>query len=456
MKAEIQTIALERIRKKLIDLTPRNRLLNFKESARTIRVIDEIPDQVYQHLLSDKNKEMFLLPLPELDEYNETLQTPELPRKNTATQPIQSSLPTQISKKIVASRDSHENNNSKNHLGSRIKTPYKSDVLERRCKTILRDANAAIQETGTNLLYMAIGFLEWTESNESSIKHKAPLILVPLEIRRESLDTTTGYFQYTISYNDEDIETNLSLVEKLKHDFGANLSFFSDELLPGQYFDDVQKICLPRRNWRVSEEIVIGLFSFAKILLYKDLDPNNWPQEKSLLEHPNILKLLGGNLQENGRSELSFIGENQIYEEKLQNGVPLILDADSSQNSAIVDALSGTDMVIVGPPGTGKSQTITNLIAAGMHQGKRVLFITDKNAALEIVKRNLEKCGLGHFCLELHSNKMRKDVLFKNIKTRLEAKFERYKEIENLQNRLEAERTALSKYCNLINSCPEQ
>ena len=136
--------------------------------------------------------------------------------------------------------------------------------------------------------------------------------------------------------------------------------------------------------------------------MYLDLDSERWPADAPLDRHARLVDLFSGSTA----AGLSFATEFDIDAEAVKGDVPsLICDADSSQHSALIDVARGKNLVIEGPPGTGKSQTITNLIAASIGSGKRVLFVAEKMAALEVVKRRLDNCGLGSFCLELQDRK---------------------------------------------------
>src|SRR5207244_4057557 len=154
------------------------------------------------------------------------------------------------------------------------------------------------------------------------------------------------------------------------------------------------------------------------------------------------------------RSEVIHAEEYSIDEPELERRVPvLIRDADSSQHSALVDALEGKNLVIEGPPGTRKSQTITNLIAVALAQGKTVLFISEKLAALEVVRRRLDEAGLGLFCLELHSHKTRKDSLLNDLATRLKARgsFRDPRDLDQHLSIAEEKTRMLTRYVTLIN-----
>jgi AAA domain len=141
-----------------------------------------------------------------------------------------------------------------------------------------------------------------------------------------------------------------------------------------------------------------------------------WPH---ILRHALVRELFVGTKRE----ATDRADEYSIDDPSLRAHVPgLVVDADSSQHSALIDGVRGKNLVIEGPPGTGKSQTITNLIAATIEQGKSVLFVAEKLAALEVVRRRLDEAGLGVFCLELHSHKTRKDALLRDLATRLKAR----------------------------------
>ena len=156
--------------------------------------------------------------------------------------------------------------------------------------------------------------------------------------------------------------------------------------------------------------------------MYQDLDPNNWPTDLSIEQHP-IIRNLFSRAEEtaDANKSVQYATEYNIdHIEHIHDQFPLIYDADSSQHSALIDAVNGKNLVIEGPPGTGKSQTITNLIAACLNSGKTVLFVAEKMAALNVVKDRLDQAGLGDFCLELHSHKTNKKALLHELVTKWE------------------------------------
>jgi hypothetical protein len=251
-----------------------------------------------------------------------------------------------------------------------------------------------------------------------------------------------GKLGFEISGEDGDLELNTTLFEFLKNEFHVVLPRFvgvsdSAEASPGapisrrngsssEYADaleawltDVTEVIKGKRRWRVRRFVTIGTFPFSRISLYKDLESSSWPED-GLVNHGVVARLLGGL----GRNdEDAPRGGNEDYpldEPVFAQRVPsIVLDADSSQHSAIVDVLSGHSLVIQGPPGTGKSQTIANTIAAAVDAGKHVLFVAEKSAALNVVASRLRHCGFGPFMLELHSDKARKTDVIASLRERL-------------------------------------
>ena len=214
--------------------------------------------------------------------------------------------------------------------------------------------------------------------------------------------------------------TNVSLQAWLKEQFGVQLPNIpeSDDWKLSEYATSVQEAIGNRAGWAVRpNEIVLGFFSFAKFLLWRDLDPDNWPTAGALLDNPLLKTIL---LRDDASAPLEdtpLVGPDERVDEVFSPAELVhVMDADSSQAIAIQEALSGKNLVIQGPPGTGKSQTITNIIAGAVHAGQRVLFIAEKMAALEVVHDRLVDKKLAPICLELHSRKSSKAQVLEQIK----------------------------------------
>ena len=173
-------------------------------------------------------------------------------------------------------------------------------------------------------------------------------------------------------------------------------------------FAKFEKIIEGHRRWRVRRFAVVGHFAFARLVMYNDIDPKLWPGSVGIVGNSNILKLFAGS-EGDGQETSFFAEEYEIDEPTISRKVPLLItEADASQFSAIVDVMDKKNIALRGPPGTGKSQTITNIIAAALDKGLRVLFVAEKMAALDVVKDRLTKAGLGSFCFELHSTRSHK------------------------------------------------
>lgn len=423
--------ALENMRLRLLDLTARNRLINFTHTKNgSLRIIDELPNQLVGKLLSDE--EMRFNPIPEpkeqeliasgyLEQDKTTGALKRLRNDPTAkewAQHLGFATSYQVPEPSATSDAGHR------HQDNAIQTLLFPYELEARLKALSQASDSAIQEMGANILYLAFGFLEWYESNQGGTARIAPLFLVPVRLEKGHLNRTTQTYEYSLSYSGEEIIPNLSLREKLRSNFAMALPELDENTDPESYFSDVQALIEDNQpRWRIQRYISLTLLNFNKLLMYLDLDPSRWPKDKNIANHPVVSRFLDGLSQTEAEQKINSLGfgEEYLIDEikDIHTHYPLINDADSSQHSALIDAIDGKNLVIEGPPGTGKSQTITNLIAAAMAQGKKVLFVAEKLAALEVVHSRLTDAGLGDFCLELHSHKSQKRKILDTIKTRL-------------------------------------
>lgn len=418
--------SLEKLRSRLLDLSARNRLLNFSHarSKRFARIIDELPNHLFETLTTDQA--MRFAPVPEPTErqliergylkYDEqTGSVSELKKPPTA----------EVWAQILGMDISYElptgaSTSGDKHADDAIQTLYYPSELESRLQTLHAQSRLSLDETGANILYLALGFLEWDESivGKNSARF-APLMLLPVRLEKGKLNPKTATFDYEVLYTGEDILTNLSLREKLRRDFGIALPHITEDLLPEEYFTRVRDTVLEvKPDWKLHRFASLGLFEFGKLMMYLDLEPG---KNQVLLQNSLVQRLIGLAQGERPESTASgFSSEHAIDElQDVHQNYPLIDDADSSQHSALVDVMRGEDLVIEGPPGTGKSQTITNMISAAMAQGKKVLFVAEKRAALEVVKNRLTRAGLGEFCLELHSHKSQKSAVAASIGQRI-------------------------------------
>ena len=221
-----------------------------------------------------------------------------------------------------------------------------------------------------------------------------------------------------------------------------------DDLRPSEYIAKVANAVRAVPRWEViQDDMLLGMFSFAKLLMYRDLDPEKWPPHSPIEQHTNIAGLLG---DEFGDEEPMFADGTHLDEILDPKDQFHVVDADASQALVIEEVHEGRNLVIQGPPGTGKSQTITNRIASAVKDGKRVLFVAEKRAALEVVHRRLSNIGLGELCLELHSHKARKKTVLAELRHVLELGTP-FVEYENTREDLTTARARLNKHANNVN-----
>ena len=421
-------IGLDRIRTRLLDLTNRNKLLNFRQSnVSSLRIVDVPIDPVFARLVDGEKLPFFPVPEP-------GIHVSEMPAKDHAEE--------------LGWNTSFDLDEAGDQDVGFLPVLHYQESLDTVSRKIGSAAKTAIEESGTNMLYLVFGFLEWYESDDSQQPHLAPLVVVPVTIDRAG--TKGKAVEVVLEYSGEDVQTNLSLVEKMRRDFGLDILLLDDEDTPEGYFAKFLEILKLKKRWRVRRHVTLALLSFGKLLMYRDLDPKTWPQDQSIANHPLVRELFEGSKH----PTISLAEEYAIDEPELKKEVPqLIRDADSSQHSALIHALRGQNLVIEGPPGTGKSQTITNLIAAALAKGKTVLFVSEKLAALEVVRRRLDDAGLGVFCLEVHSHKTKKGALLSDLAQRytMRGTFQDPRDLDRHLSVVEEKKQLLTYYASLIN-----
>ncbi len=373
---DIARAQLEQARNELLYLGLRNPLINYRHlRARGVEMVDETPTHVY-NVLVEKEKEMSFLPVtdPLADDASVLSEVEKL-----LAQP-----------KEVRQKDLY------------LQTAYDTAVLQKRLHNSYYIARSYIEEQGVNILYLALGMLHWYERESSEKLRRAPLVLIPVALRR-----ARAHVPFHLAYTGTEIGSNLSLQLKMKLDYGLELPALAEgeSLNLPDYFAAVADAISPQQRWQVDETAVsLGFFSFSKFLMYNDLDPVSWPDGATQPhQHPILSTLLG-----NGNFADVELASSRLDEQIDLAHSHQVVEADSSQTEAILAVNKGHNLVIQGPPGTGKSQTITNLIAEGMGQGKTVLFVSEKMAALDVVKRRLDEVGLGDAALTLHSHKTTK------------------------------------------------
>lgn len=377
---------LARWQRKLLDLSLRNTLLNFKQGKKAL-LLDVAAPELEDTLAEGQT--IKLLPSPALMQGQD-------PRSQQLHE----------ARSLEDLRKAH----AKDALKRReVFIRLEDQELEGRLVELYRGARNAMQEGGSNTLFIALGFLVWTRPDKPDSRVKAPLILLPITLNRKS--ARSGF---TLQEHEDEALFNPTLVEMLRQDFQLELGIAAGDLPRDESGLDIAGIwkrvrsaIKDIRGWEVSEDVVLSMFSFAKYLMWKDLSDRTDDLRKS----PVVAHLIDSP-REPYPSTTPFPETRRLDTDYPPQQVFSPLPADSSQLSAVMAAARGKDFVLIGPPGTGKSQTIANLIAQCLAENKRVLFVAEKIAALDVVFRRLREVGLGEFCLELHSNKSRKlDVL---------------------------------------------
>ncbi len=265
-----------------------------------------------------------------------------------------------------------------------------------------RKARTAQEEMGANTLCLAIGFLKWKHPEDKEVKY-APLCVVPVSIKR-------GKQNVTLSCGDE-CQINTTLLEFLKQEFGLDARGAADKgLTPAEVIALFRGKTAGMKGCEVYEDVYLAQFTFARYAMWRDVKENIGEYKKNAL----IASLLT-NVNKLKSNALSGVNEDECSPAEVLAPLP----CDSSQFSAIAESAKGTTFVLHGPPGTGKSQTIANIIANALDGGKRVLFVAEKQAALQVVKKRLADVGLGDFCMELHSGKADKSEIVQGIENTL-------------------------------------
>ena len=379
---------LDRWQRRLLDLSLRNRLLNFRPGRGSVTL--GCPDPArFEDLLADGAR-LTVYPLP--DRFRNDEEGSRDPSRRH-----------QRDEEIAAySREGLERRE--------VYVDLSKEELEARLIELYRKARVGLEETGANVLYVAMGFLVWRQGEGKQERaYRAPLVLVPVSLERTSVRSPMRLVR-----RDDEARVNPTLLQMLEKDFAIKIPELASGSLEDEsgldisgIWNSVRRAIKDMKGWEVSEEVVLSTFSFAKYLMWKDLTE----RVDQLKANPVVRHLL-----EKAGEPYSWDGmlpEPEALDETYPPSKSFtLLPADSHQLAAIMAVMEGRDLVIEGPPGTGKSQTITNIIAQCLAAGRTVLFVSEKRAALEVVYRRLEEIGLGDFCLELHSNKARKaDVL---------------------------------------------
>ncbi|MDR1207716.1 MAG: DUF4011 domain-containing protein, partial [Holosporales bacterium] len=396
--------------KQLLDLSKRNKMINYRETKRaTLKILEPEFIELFNRLAVTEQELTFQRPI---DKDSDLRTFSMLSLLETLSYPIPA------------------------HVGD-IKA--EGSLLERRIalNNLRSKSKLARDEQGTNILYLSFGFIEWKENNSANAQWlKSPVLMMPVSLKLESIQAP-----YTLLRYDDDIEVNPTLDYLFNERYGIDLPAFelNGEESIEQYMQAIEEIT-DQHGWKLTREVSLGLLSFLKISMYHDLN-NNYDR---MLKNPVIKAMTGDtNVANNIPHELKEFDFDRVS----PNDCYQVVNSDSSQQEAILLSKAGVSFVMQGPPGTGKSQTITNIIAEALADGKTILFVSEKAAALQVVYKRLTEARLDDFCLALHSHKANKKGILDSIAANLKLPRKRMKDSVMFElTELFQNRQALNQY----------
>lgn len=390
---------IETWKKLLLDFGKRNRLINFRESKRSnVHIIHPSYENIFERIAV--HEECMAFP---------------------------------YSKKVSIDDEGEE------FYESVIKGDFETNKtlaeLQKTLKALRYRSKTSIEEQGINILFLTFGMLKWREKDDSTDVLSSPIVLVPVKLTIDSLTSP-----YVLSPHEDEIVVNPTLLHKLDNDFGIHLPDFDgtkDSI--SDYLDKCGAI-IENKGWTIERTVHLTNLSFLKINMYKDLERN----EKRLCLHPIISALAGEN-------EPLTMPDGLTNYDHDKNERPInvfqVVDADASQQDAILLSKKGVSFVLQGPPGTGKSQTITNIISEALADGRKVLFVSEKMAALQVVYNRLSNVGLADFCFTLHSHKANKKEILRDLANSISIDRKKVREEALAQlDILERKRKSLNEY----------
>lgn len=378
--------------RKLLDFSLRNALLNFRVTKNAIQLMTADLGELEDQLSAGKTFRILEAPT----EWTGTLRDSRIFEMETG-------------------KDLADNIAAQELKSGRIRTFLEEAELDKSIKNLYRSAKMSMEENGSNTLFLAFGFLRWYESDLSEKPRYAPLVLYPVDLVR-----SVRYKGFVLRSRQEEAQINITLLEYLRQDYGLSISGL-DPLPEDEngldlrvIFHTIRQAVMGKKRWNVEEMAFVGLFSFGQFVMWNDLRSRSEEIERNKV----VSSLIAGRMSWEQEEGAVAAADLDRVISPADMAVPM--SADSSQMAAVTAAATGQSFVLHGPPGTGKSQTITNMIANALYQGKTVLFVAEKMAALNVVQKRLAQIGLDPFCLELHSNKTNKSAVLSHLNRTLE------------------------------------
>ncbi len=434
---------LRRQRESAIDLSRRNRLihLNPRVGAKALQIVDELPDAIAQRLAS--GRDFTFLPVEDAPGYHE-------PITSESGDVTEFSIPLDLP--LASGKDS----TPRRHSDARLQTDLLRERLEPRLRSIQSFNRTELTERGISTLFLAIGFLRYGSGDPETPDSLAPLYLIPVGLEKQRRSSGVTYCLHALG---AEPRHNLSLSILLEREYGFILPDLGDDgMFPEEYFQLLEnRIAQARRPWSVVRRARLDFFNYSGLAVNVDLDPASWPTGhrgiSTLLQSRNVQQAVFGDL---GTSEPE-LGSPPVYridQHPLGRNLVTPMPADSSQASAIIDVMEGKSLIIEGPPGTGKSQTIANLIAMELSQGKTVLFVAEKPAALQVVQKRLQRLGFGHYICYQHSATTSTSAIYERLRNRLDLPQPTIsqRQVEQAMADFDRERRRIENYLNRLHA----
>ena len=488
--------AVADLRAKLIDLSRKSPLINFRHGGRSasiLRIVDERPDLVFETI---HEKGMRFDPLPdtdttpqdeETDEFRiayergrlvdrefltETEDLGEHEEDIEALQAAERALRQRIRKDLglphleygktldmkafaVANGvnpsfdlESSDEARDEHHEDDRLRVLLTEKELQKRLKSIWDRYRSHHRETGIHTLYLAFGFVQWEDDNSRDANF-APVLLLAVELHREK---KRARYEYTLRPHDEGLVVNIALSEKMRVDWGLVAPELREGESPESFFVRLKLVLDEGRNLSLRQFVTLAVLPFPQMILWRDLAPENWEND-AFGSHRLLPALMGAAPMEGIASD----GKSYNIDDPkwVEEAPKLVRPADASQHSALIETAAGADLAIEGPPGTGKSETITNIIADAVSRGQKVLFVAEKQAALQVVANRLRDAGLGALALELHGENANRTTVYDGLRERLATTAQHDLRHLTLQRgRLEEKRDLLRTYLARMHDRP--
>ena len=494
---------IEAMRSKLQDTSRRNPLINNVLSARSasyIRIVDEKPQSIFDHLIIHERK-MILAPLPPInidppdeetkefknallnaqstdesylkaiedidfeydekaldkqqnedralrDKVREALELPPRPKSEQFSDLINHAKSHRINPASTLPLPSAKSDDDR-FDDNELQTLLLPKTFQSRLARILSKAKMYQEERGLNVVYIGLGYLKWTLPNAEKLdEFKSPIILLPVSLTKHRSSAGETYSITKLS----DPLLNPSLEHKLTAEAKLDISqvkalFDIDNIDIEKLFEAIADIKPKNMRWTVQREATFGIFPFQGIELYYDLDT----EKTDFSEFPIVSELMIGKGPDSSSYSSDF-SEEDVDSQAGQKLVPhIVLDADSSQFISLMKVANKDNVALEGPPGSGKSQTIVNAIANAIFSGKKVLFVAQKVTALEVVLSRLQSLGLHQFVLPLMGGHGNTNNFYDAVKNRLEFKpSQGTKDLENLKLQLQSHRDKLADYIDVL------